>query len=121
MSDAAAEQQAKNKDPKGAAFEKLNQEADSKIPALPEELDVILDIPVTISLEVGKSTMSIRKLMQLNQGTVVELDKQAGEPLDVMVNGTLIAHAEVVVMNDKFGLRLTDVISPKERIAKIKE
>ena len=105
----------------GAEFENLKDDGQGKTPALPSEMEVLLDIPVTISLEVGKSTMSIRKLMQLNQGTVVELDKQAGEPLNVMVNGTLIAHAEVVVMNDRFGLRLTDVISPNERIAKISE
>lgn len=80
------------------------------------KLDTILDIPVTISMEVGRSFISIRNLLQLNQGSVVELDRVAGEPLDVMVNGTLIAHGEVVVVNDKFGIRLTDVISQTERI-----
>ncbi|MBE8168534.1 MAG: flagellar motor switch protein FliN [Shewanella sp.] len=83
-------------------------------------LDAILDIPVTISMEVGRSFISIRNLLQLNQGSVVELDRIAGEPLDVMVNGTLIAHGEVVVVNDKFGIRLTDVISQTERIKKLK-
>ncbi|HEY5602714.1 MAG TPA: flagellar motor switch protein FliN [Gammaproteobacteria bacterium] len=83
-------------------------------------LDVILDIPVTLSLEVGKSKISIRELLKLNQGSVVELDRLAGEPLDVLVNGTLIAHAEVVVTNDKYGIRLTDVISAAERIQKLK-
>ncbi|WP_417349983.1 flagellar motor switch protein FliN [Ferrimonas sp.] len=85
-----------------------------------KKLDSILDIPVTISMEVGRSSISIRNLLQLNQGSVVELDRVAGEPLDVMVNGTLIAHGEVVVVNEKFGIRLTDVISQTERIKKLK-
>jgi flagellar motor switch protein FliN/FliY len=84
------------------------------------KLDTILDIPVTISMEVGRTNISIRNLLQLNQGSVVELDRVAGEPLDVLVNGTLIAHGEVVVINDKFGIRLTDVISQVERIKKLK-
>ncbi|MCG9697144.1 flagellar motor switch protein FliN [Shewanella sp. Isolate11] len=84
------------------------------------KLDSIMDIPVTISMEVGRSFINIRNLLQLNQGSVVELDRVAGEPLDVMVNGTLIAHGEVVVVNDKFGIRLTDVISQTERIKKLK-
>jgi len=91
--------------------------------ALPSEevnLDVILEVPVTISLEIGRTRISIRNLLQLNQGSVVELDRLAGEPLDVMVNGTLIAHGEVVVVNEKYGIRLTDVISPVERVKKLK-
>lgn len=83
-------------------------------------LDVILDVPVTIAMEIGRSKISIRNLLQLNQGSVVELDRLAGEPLDVFVNSCLIAHGEVVVVNDKFGIRLTDVISPTERIKKLK-
>ena len=83
-------------------------------------LDVILDIPVTISMEVGSTDITIRNLLQLNQGSVVELDRLAGEPLDVLVNGTLIAHGEVVVVNEKFGIRLTDVISPSERIKRLR-
>jgi len=83
-------------------------------------LDVILDIPVTISMEIGRSRIAIRNLLQLNQGSVVELDRLAGEPMDVLVNGTLIAHGEVVVVNEKFGIRLTDVISPAERVKKLK-
>jgi flagellar motor switch protein FliN/FliY len=83
-------------------------------------LDVVLDIPVTLSMEVGRSRVSIRNLLQLSQGSVVELDRATGEPLDVYVNGTLIAHGEVVVVNEKFGIRLTDVISPAERIRKLK-
>lgn len=101
----------------------LEELAEDKSTITPDEkrrLDTILDIPVTISMEVGRSSISIRNLLQLNQGSVVELDRVAGEPLDVMVNGTLIAHGEVVVVNDKFGLRLTDVISQTERIKKLR-
>jgi len=83
-------------------------------------LEVILDIPVNISMEIGASKISIRNLLKLNQGSVVELDRLAGEPLDVLVNGTLIAHGEVVVVNEKYGIRLTDVISAAERIQKLK-
>jgi flagellar motor switch protein FliN/FliY len=83
-------------------------------------LDVILDVPVTLSMEVGRTRIPIRNLLQLNQGSVIELDRAAGEPLDVFVNGTLVAHGEVVVVNEKFGIRLTDVISPAERIRKLK-
>ncbi len=83
------------------------------------DLDVILDIPVTISMEVGNTSIPIRNLLQLNQGSVIELDRLAGEPLDVLVNGTLIAHGEVVMVNEKFGIRLTDVVSPSERIRRL--
>jgi len=101
--------------------EMSNLKADAPDPANRElNLDVVLDIPVTLSMEVGRSRVSIRNLLQLNQGSVVELDRATGEPLDVYVNGTLIAHGEVVVVNDKFGIRLTDVISPAERIRKLK-
>ena len=83
-------------------------------------VDAILDIPVTISMEIGRTMISIRNLLQLNQGSVVELDRLAGEPMDVLVNGTLVAHGEVVVVNEKFGIRLTDVVSPAERVRKLK-
>jgi len=83
-------------------------------------LDVILDIPVTITMEIGRTRISIRNLLQLNQGSVVELDRLAGEPMDVLVNGTLVAHGEVVVVNEKFGIRLTDVVSPAERVKKLR-
>ena len=101
-----------------AEFEDLDDSA----PPLEGEanLDVILDIPVTISMEIGRTKISIRNLLQLNQGSVVELDRLAGEPMDVLVNGTLVAHGEVVVVNEKFGIRLTDVISPAERVKKLK-
>ena len=84
-----------------------------------ENLDMILDIPVTLSMEIGRTKIAIRNLLQLNQGSVVELDRLAGEPMDVLVNGTLIAHGEVVVVNEKFGIRLTDVVSAQERIKKL--
>ncbi len=83
------------------------------------DLEMILDIPVRLSMEVGNTRISIRDLLQLGQGSVIELDRLAGEPLDVLVNGTLIAHGEVVVVNDKFGIRMTDVISASERIRKL--
>ncbi|MFA6052176.1 MAG: flagellar motor switch protein FliN [Candidatus Babeliales bacterium] len=82
-------------------------------------LDVILDVPVTIAMELGRTQINIRNLLQLNQGSVVELERFAGEPLDVLVNGMLIAHGEVVVINDKFGIRFTDVISPSERVKRL--
>lgn len=84
------------------------------------DLEVVLDIPVKIAMEVGSTQITIRNLLQLNQGSVIELERLAGEPLDVLVNGTLIAHGEVVVVNEKFGIRVTDVISPSERIKKLK-
>ncbi len=102
---------------------KLDPLTDEGKPAgdnLSPELDVILDIPVSISMEVGRTEIPIRNLLQLNQGSVVELDRLAGEPLDVLVNGTLIAHGEVVMVNDKFGIRLTDVVSQSERIQRLR-
>ena len=82
-------------------------------------LDMILDIPVSISVEIGRTRIPISHLLKLNQGSVIELDRLAGEPMDVLVNGTLIAHGEVVVVNEKFGSRLTDVISASERVRKL--
>lgn len=89
-------------------------------PASEVNLNMVLDVPVTIAMEIGRTKIPIRNLLQLNQGSVVELDRLAGEPLDVLVNGTLIAHGEVVVVNEKFGIRLTDVISPSERVRKLR-
>ena len=88
--------------------------------AVMNELDMILDIPVQITVELGRTKLTIKNLLQLAHGSVVELDAMAGEPMDVLVNGTLIAQGEVVVVNEKFGIRLTDVISPAERIRKLK-
>jgi flagellar motor switch protein FliN/FliY len=83
-------------------------------------LDLILDVQVTLSLEVGRARIPIRNLLQLNQGSVVELERMASEPLDVFVNGTLVAQGEVVVVNERFGVRLTDVVSPSERIKRLR-
>lgn len=101
-----------------ASFDELK---DTAAPQLNEDanLEVILDIPVHVSMEIGRTRMPIRNLLQLNQGSVIELDRLAGEPMDVLVNGTLIAHGEVVVVNEKFGVRLTDIISPSERVKRL--
>ena len=125
MWDEALDEQsdAKAKASSAAKVIELEELSEDEAPITGDEkrkLDVILDIPVTISMEVGRSNISIRNLLKLNQGSVVELDRVAGEALDVLVNGTLIAHGEVVVVNDKFGIRLTDVISQVERIKKLK-
>lgn len=93
--------------------------ASSNGSAAPQGFDMILDIPVALTVELGRTKISIRNLLQLAHGSVVELDGLAGEPMDVMVNGTLIAQGEVVVVNDKFGIRLTDIITPQERIKKL--
>jgi len=100
-----------------ASADVLSDEGES---AADVNLDVVLDIPVNISMEIGRAKISIRNLLQLNQGSVVELDRLAGEPMDVLVNGTLIARGEVVVVNEKFGIRLTDIISPAERVKKLR-
>ncbi len=93
-------------------------ETDGKA-SMMNELDMILDIPVQISVELGRTKITIKNLLQLAHGSVVELDAMAGEPMSVFVNGTLIAQGEVVVVNDKFGIRLTDIITPSERMRKI--
>lgn len=116
--DAMAEQASASQAASQAPMNELVDE--SKKSKDTENIDVILDIPVTLSLEVGTTVIAIRNLLQLNQGSVIELDRLAGEPLDVKVNNTLIAHGEVVVVNEKYGIRLTDVMSPSERIKKLK-
>ena len=93
-------------------------ETDGKA-SLMNELDMILDIPVQMAVELGRTKITIKNLLQLAHGSVVELEAMAGEPMDVLVNGTLIAQGEVVVVNDKFGIRLTDIITPSERMRKI--
>ncbi len=85
-----------------------------------QNLDFILDIPLKVSVELGRTTVVIKDLLQLGQGSVLELDKLAGEPLEILVNGKLVAKGEVVVVNEKFGIRLTDIISPIERIESLK-
>ncbi|VAW93434.1 Flagellar motor switch protein FliN [hydrothermal vent metagenome] len=101
-----------------AGFDNLEDNSSSSNDDI--NMDVILDIPVKLSMEIGRTSVNIRSLLQLNQGSVIELDRMAGEPLDVLVNGTLIAHGEVVVVNEKFGIRLTDVVSPAERVKKLR-
>jgi len=100
-----------------AAFDELKDESFNSGDV---QLDAILDVPVTMQMEVGRTKVNIRNLLQLNQGSVVELDRLAGEPMDVLINGTLIAQGEVVVVNEKFGIRLTDIISPADRIKHLK-
>lgn len=102
-----------------AEFQDLANEAGA-VGANESNLDVILDIPVTLSMEVGRTEVPIQDLLALSRGSVVELDRIAGEPMDVLINGTLIAHGEVVIINEKFGIRLTDVISPAERVRKLR-
>jgi len=111
---AMGEQADSEADTKAAQFQKLEPDAGNNTENI--NLDAILDVPVVIAMEIGRSKINIRNLLQLNQGSVVELDRLAGEPMDVLVNGTLIAKGEVVVVNEKFGIRLTDIISPAERV-----
>jgi len=88
-------------------------------PAAQHDIDLILDIPVQLSVELGRTRIPIKHILQLAHGSVVELDRLAGEPMDVLVNGCLIAQGEVVVVNDKFGIRLTDIITPSERLQRL--
>ena len=119
MAEAEAVEGAADDDIKAAPLESFKPSEGIKPGSMAPDLDVILDIPVTISMEVGNTSIPIRNLLQLNQGSVIELDRLAGEPLDVLINGTLIAHGEVVMVNEKFGIRLTDVVSPTERIRRL--
>lgn len=128
----ASEGSADEEDPWAAALnEQAESEAQSATPSAgmsstylekkdKVDLDVVMDVPVTLALEIGRASVTIRNLLSYTQGSVIELERLAGEPLDVLVNGTLIAHGEVVVVNDKFGVRLTDVVSPIERIKKLR-
>jgi flagellar motor switch protein FliN/FliY len=119
MAEAEAVESKASDDIKAAPLESFKASPELKSGSMAPDLDVILDIPVTISMEVGNTSIPIRNLLQLNQGSVIELDRLAGEPLDVLINGTLIAHGEVVMVNEKFGIRLTDVVSPSERIRRL--
>ena len=117
---ASSENEAENSSEgyESAEFDSLTDENISTLGD--RSLDMILDIPVTMSVEIGRTKITISNLLKLNQGSVVELDRLAGEPMDVLVNGTLIAHGEVVVVNEKFGIRLTDVVTPSERVKNLK-
>jgi len=96
-----------------------NLQADNVNNGETANLEAILDIPVSLSVQIGQTKISIKNLLQLNQGSVVELERLAGEPLDVMVNNTLVAHGEIVVVNEKYGIRLTDIVSTHERVKKL--
>ena len=113
--DAPEENGGKSEDFQAAEFQEVKDGAGDLKSALEPNLDVILDVPVTLSLEVGRTEMSVGNLLRLTQGAVVELERNAGEPLDVMVNGALVAHGEIVVINDKFGIRLVDVVQNAEK------
>src|SRR3954462_2903065 len=108
-----------NANAQAAQFDNLTDDGGAGEGGKDVNLEVILDVPVTLSMEVGRTRIPIRNLLQLNQGSVVELERAARQSLDVFVNGTLVAHGEVVVVNEKFGILLTDVISPAERIRKM--
>jgi flagellar motor switch protein FliN/FliY len=107
----------KPKPGQAALFEKFSGEASAG--SSNHDIDMIMDIPVRLTVELGRTKITIKHILQLAQGSVVELDGLAGEPMDVMVNGCLIAQGEVVVVNDKFGIRLTDIITPSERIRRL--
>ncbi len=107
----------KPKPAQGALFEKFS--GGDAPGASTNDLDMIMDIPVRLTVELGRTKITIKQILQLAQGSVIELDGLAGEPMDVLVNGCLIAQGEVVVVNDKFGIRVTDIITPSERIRRL--
>jgi flagellar motor switch protein FliN/FliY len=117
MSEQAASEATDSSAEPAKIFEQLSGAPDKL--ETPQGFDIIMDIPVSLSVELGRTKISIRNLLQLAHGSIVELDGLAGEPMDVLINGTLIAQGEVVVVNDKFGIRLTDIITPQERISKL--
>ena len=106
--------------PTPAVFDNLSPDAAGLSPEASKNLELVMDIPVQLTVELGRTKMPIRNLLQLAQGSVVELHELAGEPLDVFVNGCLVAQGEVVVVNEKFGIRLTDIITPTERLKKLR-
>jgi flagellar motor switch protein FliN/FliY len=106
--------------PRPAKPQVLEQDSELRLCDEDANLDMILDIPVTLTVEIGHTRVNIRDLLQLTQGSIVELDRKAGDPLDLKVNGTLIARGEVVVVNERFGIRITDIISPADRVRKLK-
>ncbi len=107
--------------PQAAPFQDLKAAAPGAAPGVAQrDIDFLLDIPLEITVELGRTRMFIKDLLQLGQGSVVELEKIAGEPMEILVNDKLVARGEVVVVNEKFGVRLTDIISPSERIRQLK-
>ncbi|MCX7628584.1 MAG: flagellar motor switch protein FliN [Methylophilaceae bacterium] len=118
---AAAEAQARPAASASAAvFNNITPDPGIIPPEAAKNLELVMDIPVQMTVELGRTRMPIRQLLQLAQGSVVELNEMAGEPLDVFVNGCLVAQGEVVVVNEKFGIRLTDIITPSERLKKLR-
>jgi len=116
---AQARPQAQPAAAQGAQFQELKPAAGAAAGAK-RDMDFLLDIPLEVTVELGRTRMFIKELLQLGQGSIVELEKLAGEPMEILVNDKLIARGEVVVVNEKFGVRLTDIISPTERIQKLK-
>lgn len=117
--EAATSTSAPQQTAKAAVFDNLSPDS-ALSPEAAKNLELVMDIPVQMTVELGRTRMPIRSLLQLAQGSVVELNELAGEPLDVFVNGCLVAQGEVVVVNEKFGIRLTDIITPSERLKKLK-
>jgi flagellar motor switch protein FliN len=124
--DDVMDEPAASQEPSGAASKKVTKQAaefgelkKKDIVASPGNLDFILDIPLEVTVELGRTNMPIYDLLQMGQGSIIELNKIAGEPLDILINQKLIAKGEVVVVNEKFGIRLTDVVSPRERVEKL--
>lgn len=102
-----------------ADYDELDGEAAPRGPAVLNDIDLVVDVPVQVTVELGRAKMQIRNLLALSYGSVIELDMLAGEPLEVVVNGCLIAQGEVVIVNDRYGIRLTDIVTPAERLRKI--
>ncbi|MDM0042958.1 flagellar motor switch protein FliN [Variovorax dokdonensis] len=100
-------------------FQQIQETASAAAGVTPSDLARVMDVPVQLTAEIGRTRITIKSLLQLSQGSVVELDGLAGQPLDVLINGYLIAQGEVVVVNDKYGIRLTDIITPSERMQKL--
>jgi flagellar motor switch protein FliN/FliY len=98
----------------------MAEDINSQDPAAGRRLDLLLDVPLDLSVELGRARMSIQDLLNLSPGSVIELDKIAGEALDILINGRLVARGEAVVVNDKFGIRISDIVSPSERIARLR-
>ncbi|NOY64943.1 MAG: flagellar motor switch protein FliN [Nitrospirae bacterium] len=121
MADSATREDVMNNDEdatKEASFEELKD--DEPADSGGRDIDFLLDIPLEVTVELGRTRMLVQELLQLGQGSVIELEKLAGEPMEILVNNKLIARGEVVVVNEKFGVRLTDIISPAERVRQLK-
>ena len=113
------QQTAGSKEPEEARFDELKTEVGGEQETV-KDINFLLDVPLEVTVELGRTRMLIQELVQLGQGSVIELEKLAGEPMEILVNNKLIARGEVVVVNEKFGVRLTDTISPLERIKQLK-